>query len=63
VSSGGSFGANPLRQEIGVGKATVIDALEITWPTSKTKQVFRKLAANQMIEITEGKDEIRVIRR
>jgi hypothetical protein len=61
VCSGGSFGANPLRQEIGVGKAPVVDVLEITWPTSRTKQVFRKVAVNQMIEITEGKEEIRVI--
>ncbi len=62
VSSGGSFGANPLRQEIGLGKAGVIDTLEITWPTSRTTQVFKKVAVDQIIEITEGKDEIRVIR-
>jgi hypothetical protein len=34
VSSGGSFGANPLRQTIGLGGAESIDVLEIYWPTT-----------------------------
>ncbi|HLA58179.1 MAG TPA: CRTAC1 family protein, partial [Puia sp.] len=34
VNSGGSFGANPLRKEIGLGKAEIIDELIIKWPTS-----------------------------
>ena len=33
VNSGGTFGCNPLRQTIGVGKASRIDKLEIYWPT------------------------------
>jgi hypothetical protein len=53
VSSGSSFGANPLRQTIGLGKAGKIDTLQIDWPTSGTTQVFRDVAANQTIEITE----------
>jgi hypothetical protein len=32
VSSGGSFGANPLRLEIGLGPATRVDSLVIRWP-------------------------------
>jgi len=53
VSSGSSFGASPLQQTIGVGKATKIATLEITWPTSKTTQVFTDIAVDQFIEITE----------
>ena len=53
VSSGSSFGANPLQQTIGVGKNDRIALLEITWPTSGTTQVFRDVAVNQAIEITE----------
>jgi hypothetical protein len=53
VSSGSSFGANPLEQTIGLGKAGRVALLEIHWPTSKTTQVFRDIAANQAIEITE----------
>ncbi|HEY7156596.1 MAG TPA: CRTAC1 family protein [Gemmataceae bacterium] len=53
VSSGSSFGANPLQQTIGVGKAERIAVLEISWPTSGTTQVFRDLAVKQAIEVTE----------
>jgi ASPIC and UnbV/FG-GAP-like repeat len=53
VSSGSSFGANTLRQTIGMGKASRIAELRIDWPTSKTTQVFRDLPANQTIEVTE----------
>ena len=53
VSSGSSFGANPLEQTIGLGKADRIALLEIHWPTSGTTQVFRDIAVNQALEITE----------
>ncbi len=32
VNSGGSFGANPLLQHIGIGNATVVDRVVIKWP-------------------------------
>jgi hypothetical protein len=53
VSSGSSFGANPLEQHIGLGKAERVALLEIHWPTSGTTQVFRDVAVNQGIEVTE----------
>jgi hypothetical protein len=53
VTSGSSFGANPLQQTIGLGKAGRIATLEVYWPTSQTTQVFRDLAINQAIEVTE----------
>jgi FG-GAP-like repeat/ASPIC and UnbV len=53
VSSGSSFGANPLQQTIGLGKADRVALLEIHWPTSGTTQVFKGLAVNQAIEVTE----------
>jgi hypothetical protein len=59
VGTGGSFGCNPLRQEIGIGKAEKIDAIEVGWPTSKTHQTFRDVAADQFIEITEGAQAFR----
>jgi hypothetical protein len=33
----------------------------VSWPTSRTTQTFRDLAADQMIEITEGADSYRVV--
>lgn len=53
VSSGGSFGASPLIQHIGIGKATRIASIEVTWPTSRTRQEFNNVLPNQFIEIKE----------
>ena len=38
VGSGGSFGASSLQQEIGLGDATAIRAVEVWWPASGTRQ-------------------------
>ncbi len=53
VSSGGSFGSNPLRQEIGLGNATEIVSLEIRWPGSETHQVLAGLELDHSYEIRE----------
>jgi hypothetical protein len=58
VNSGGSFGCNALRKQIGIGKAKYIDELEITWPTSGTVQVFKNLTPRQYVTIEEGSDKI-----
>ena len=54
VSSGSSFGANPLEQSIGLGKDGRVAMLEVYWPTTGTTQTFRDVAANQFIEVTES---------
>ncbi len=59
VSSGSSWGANPLQQTIGLARAEKVALLEIHWPTSGTTQVFRDIAANQAIEVTEFADHYR----
>ena len=38
---------------IGLGKADKVLLLQIDWPTSGTTQVFRDVAADQTVEITE----------
>jgi tetratricopeptide (TPR) repeat protein len=53
VGSGGSFGASPLQQHIGLGKSAKIAELEISWPASNTKQKFLNVGINQFIEIKE----------
>ncbi|QMW01261.1 CRTAC1 family protein [Spirosoma foliorum] len=58
VNSGGSFGASPLRREIGIGRATIIDEIEIRWHGSKTVQVFRNVKPNQFLSITEGSNTL-----
>ena len=54
VNSGGSFGANPLRQTIGLGKAARIETLEVFWPTTGLTQHFTDLPVDQIVQIVEG---------
>jgi hypothetical protein len=53
VGSGGSFGASPLQQHIGLGKSARIIDLEIWWPASNTRQHFANVDKNQFLEIKE----------
>jgi tetratricopeptide (TPR) repeat protein len=53
VGSGGSFGASPLEQHIGLGKSARIVEVEIWWPGSNTRQRVTGLEKNQSVEITE----------
>lgn len=57
VNSGGSFGASPLRKEIGIGRAEIIDEIEIQWHPGG-KQIFRNVRPNQFLRITQGVDTI-----
>jgi hypothetical protein len=61
VNSGGSFGANPLRQHFGLGQAEKIEMIEVHWPTTGVTQTFREVPVDQLVEITEGKNELRPI--
>jgi hypothetical protein len=53
VNSGGSFGSSPLRQEIGVGQARVIDDIEIRWAGSGTVQHLHNIKPDHFLEVTE----------
>ena len=54
VNSGGTFGANPLRQTIGLGKASPCEVLEVFWPTTGETQTWTNVRADQAIQIVEG---------
>ena len=58
VNSGGSFGANPMRQTIGLGRASAIRRLEIFWPTTNSIQSFYDVGMNQFVKITESDDQL-----
>ena len=58
VTSGGSFGAQPLRQLVGLGKAEGIDHLEIRWPAGQI-ETFEAIEPNQAVQIVEGEQRIR----
>ena len=62
VGSGGSFGASPLEQHIGLGKAAEIESVEIRWPSGAV-QKFGALGKNQAVEVTEFSPEVRKLAR
>jgi hypothetical protein len=61
ISSGSSWGANPLQQHVGLGQADRVELMEIHWPTSGTTQVFHDIPADRAIEVTEFAKEFRVL--
>ena len=63
VGSGGSFGASPLEQHVGLGKTARIVEVEIRWPASGTRQVFTNVMKNQVIEIREMDDRYNALDR
>jgi len=62
VNSGGSFGSSPLRQHFGIGKASSIKRVEITWPVTGKIQVLENLPINANISIKEGEHQFKTYR-
>ena len=54
VGSVSSFGGSPRRQHIGLGKATAINRIEVTWPASGTVQTIENVPLDSHILIREG---------
>jgi hypothetical protein len=61
VGTGGSFGSTTVRQEIGLGKATVIKRVEIFWPVTGITQVVGGLEINRLYHVREGAAEPTVV--
>ncbi len=61
IGSGGSFGANPLRLELGLGKADRIRTVEILWPGSGTRQSLVDLKLDAAYLVREGDAGAKVI--
>lgn len=53
VSSGGSFGSNPLWVHMGLGETKKINEIVISWPSGE-QSVFKNVNTNQSIKIVEG---------
>ena len=49
-----SFGASPLRQEIGLGRARSIESVAITWPVTGRTEVIRALEMDRFYRVREG---------
>ena len=64
VGSGGSFGANPIQQHLGLGKSAKIAKIEVWWPASNSRQSFANVEKNQFVEIKEfGKNYVKLDRK
>jgi ASPIC/UnbV protein/VCBS repeat protein len=59
VVLGDGYGSqNSLRQHFGLDHHPVVDKLVVRWPTSGTVQTFEQVAANQIVEVTEGNNRL-----
>lgn len=63
VSTGGSFGASPLVQHVGLGPGVKAVELDIWWPTSRTRQHFTGVEKNTWLRIQELADAYTTLSR
>ena len=54
VDTGGSFGCNPLRAEIGLGDAAAIRSVEVLWPATGKTQVLTGIDRDRFYTFREG---------
>ena len=59
VVLGDGYGSqNSLRLHFGLGERAVVEELVVRWPRSGITQTFHNLAANRIVEVTEGRDAL-----
>lgn len=54
VSGGRVTAGNSLVPHVGFGAAREADAIAVTWPDGKTRQVFRHVPADRTIAVGQG---------
>ena len=57
LGSGGSFGSSPLAQNVGLGEARRVRVVRVTWPGSGTRQEWKDLPLNRIVQLREGEKE------
>ncbi len=62
VGYGSSFGGNPLRQHIGIGKATRVREIEVKWPGTTDAQRFQDVPVDRAFRILEGATKLAQLR-
>ena len=59
VVLGDGYGSqNSLRQYFGLNDASAVDEMVVRWPRSGIVQKFQNVAANRIVQVTEGSDEL-----
>ena len=61
VGYGSSFGGNPLRQHIGIGSATRIAAITVTWPASGIVDHLTGVPGDRSYTLREGASKLVVL--
>ena len=62
VGTGGSFGGSSLRQEMGLGEATAIESIEVTWPKPGLPvSVFTNVPLDGFVKLVEGATTVETI--
>ena len=54
VGAGGSFGGSSLQQEIGLGAATAVRRVAVTWPATGETDVYANVALDRAYRVREG---------
>ncbi|MDB4746376.1 ASPIC/UnbV domain-containing protein, partial [Verrucomicrobia bacterium] len=60
VTSGGSFGASPFRQHLGLGQASVVSRMEIKWPSGDVLVINGPIEMDRSYRLTEGETALRM---
>lgn len=58
VSNGASFGSNSLPLEIGLGKASSIEVIQVFWPSGKVSKYAKPIDMDNTYSIREGDDTL-----
>lgn len=62
VGTGGSFGGSSLRQEMGLGEATAIESIEVTWPKPGLPvSVFTNVPMDGFVKLVEGATTVEIL--
>jgi hypothetical protein len=61
VGMNSSFGGNSLQEEMGLGQATRIVELEVSWPTSQITQTFHDVPLDRVIVVDEAQPTITLV--
>jgi hypothetical protein len=58
VGYGSSFGGNPLEQHIGIGAATRVERITVTWPTTHVTDHIASVPADRRYTLREGDNRL-----